>query len=178
MLAGSVTIAISFRRPLALGTGEDLHPERAGQKLRPPAVSARALGSLGLGRRAGIRRLGGDARPPRARGREPALIVEPRRGDAGGQPAEQRQGVHVDRDRSVRVRLFQGDAEEAVGAKLDALLRDGRTQDLAQERLAARRVERAGARGRVQSEAIEASAERLDALKGEAGVVTCSVKQA
>jgi hypothetical protein len=49
----------------------------------------------------------------------------------------------------------------AIVALLDALLRDGRTQHVAQQRLAARRVEHARRRGRVQGEPIERGAQRL-----------------
>jgi len=87
--------------------------------------------------------------------------MEPRWGHAGGQAAEQRQRVHVDRDGSVGARLLQRDAHQAVGAELDALLSDRWTQHVTQERLAARLVERARARGRVQGEPIERGAERL-----------------
>jgi hypothetical protein len=68
---------------------------------------------------------------------------------AGGWPTQQRQRVHVDRDRPVGVGLLQRDAHQPIGAQLHPLLRDRRTQDVAKQRLPARRVESARPRGRV-----------------------------
>ena len=81
--------------------------------------------------------------------------VEAGWGHAGGQPGEQRQRVHVDCDRPVGVRLLQRDAHQAVGAMLQALLRDGRTQHVAQQSLPPRPVPRPHAGGRVQREPVE-----------------------
>jgi hypothetical protein len=44
--------------------------------------------------------------------------VQPRWRHAGGQPAQERQRVHVHRDRPVGVGLLEGDAHEAVRALL------------------------------------------------------------
>jgi hypothetical protein len=99
---------------LAGGTSEDVHGEAARQQLRPRAVPAGWPRSVGLGARRG-RLLRGrfrrDAGPPRAGGREHARVahgVEARRRHASGQAAQQRQRVHVHRDRPVGVRLLQG----------------------------------------------------------------------
>jgi hypothetical protein len=95
--------------------------------------------------------------------------MEPRWGHAGGQAAEQRQRVHVDRDGSVGARLLQRDAHQAVGAELDALLSDRWTQHVTQERLAARLVERARARGRVQGEPMWPCRFRIEGALGAVG---------
>jgi len=66
------------------------------------------------------------------------------------------------RPRSFRRRsLLQGDSLQTVGTLLHTLLGDRWTQHVAQQRLPARRVERARARGRVQGEPIERGAQRL-----------------
>ena len=84
-----------------------------------------------------------------------------RRRDARGQPAEQGQRIHVDGDGPVGVGLLQDDADQAVLTALELLLRDGRPQHVAQQRLAAYSVERTCARGRVEREAVLRGAERL-----------------
>ena len=73
----------------------------------------------------------------------------------------QRQRVHVHRDRPVAVGLLQCDAHQAVGALLQALLRDGRAQHVTQQRLAPRRIQRSRTSGRVQREPVERDAQRL-----------------
>ena len=91
--------------PRAPGAGQDVHRERARQKLRPRAVSSGVARWRRLsGRRRRLRvRLRRDARSPPARRREDTRVLhgmEPRWGHAGRQPAQQRQRVHVDGDRS------------------------------------------------------------------------------
>ena len=119
--------------PLAGRTAADVHGKGAGQKLRPPAVSAgrpRLVGLVGGGRRGRRRR---DPRSPLAPGREHLRVanrVQAWWRHAGGQAAQQRQRVHVHRHRPVAVRLLQDDAHQAVGAMLQALLRHGRAQHL------------------------------------------------
>jgi hypothetical protein len=78
--------------------------------------------------------------------------------DAGGEAAEERERVHVDSDGAVGEGALEGDAHEAVGARLDALLREGRPQHVTKERLAADNVERAGAGRGVEGEAVERGA--------------------
>ena len=105
-----------------------------------------------------------DAGSPRARRREHARVahgVEAWRRHAGGQAAQQRQRVHVHRDRPVGVRLLQGDAHQAVGALLEALLGDRRAQHVAPQRLAPPRVKRPRTSRRVQGEPVERGAQRL-----------------
>jgi len=51
--------------------------------------------------------------------------------------------VHVDGDRPIGVGLVQRDTHQTVATLLHALLRDRRTQHVAQQRLPARRVESA-----------------------------------
>jgi len=82
--------------------------------------------------------------------------MQTRRGHRCGQPAEQRQRVHVDRDRPVGEGLFQDDADQSVGALRDALLGHRRPEHVLAERLAPGRVEGPGTRRGVQREAIEA----------------------
>ena len=85
-----------IRRPAAFG--------RARRSLRPAPPWAAHRCDLG---------------PPRAGRREHARAahgVEAWRRHAGGQAAQQRQRVHVHRDRPVGVRLLQGDAHQAVSA--------------------------------------------------------------
>ena len=53
---------------------------------------------------------------------------------ASAKPGLGPQWIHVDRNRPVGVRLLQGDANEAVVALLQSLLRNWRTQDIAQQR--------------------------------------------
>ena len=124
--------------------------------IRPTRLVARGGGLGGRRRR--------ETRPPPARRRQHARVlhgVEPRWRHAGGQPAQQRQRVHVHRDRPVAVGLLQGDAHQAVRTLLHALLRHRRTQHVAQQRLPPRRVESARPRRRVQREPIERRAQRL-----------------
>ena len=122
------------RAPVSGGAARSARPSRPGkrarQQFRPRAVSAGRPRSGGLGARCG-RLLRGrhrrDFGPPRAGRREHARVahgVEAWRRHAGGQAAQQRQRVHVHRDRPVGVRLLQGDAHQAVGAWLEALLGD------------------------------------------------------
>jgi len=80
---------------------------------------------------------------------------------AGCEAAQERQWIHVNRDRPIGVGFFQGDAHEAIGFLLHSLLCDRRTQDASQQRLATLGVEPARAGGRVQGEPIERRAERL-----------------
>jgi len=74
--------------------------------------------------------------------------MEAWQGHAGGQPAQELKRIYIDRDRAMAqgqafaspkmggfalsVGLLEGDADEAVGALLDALLRNRRAQDVAQ----------------------------------------------
>ena len=58
---------------------------------------------------------------------------------AGCEPAQEREGVHVNRDRAIGIGLLQGDSYEAIGTLFHSFLRDGRAQDVAQQRLAAPR---------------------------------------
>jgi hypothetical protein len=81
------------------------------------------------------------------------------------EPTEQGQGIEVDGDGDVGKGLLEGDADEPVGASRDALLGDGRSENVLAEGLAPERVEGSGARGRVQGEAVEARAEGL--VEGE-----------
>ena len=74
---------------------------------------------------------------------------------AGCEPAEEREWIHVHRDRPIGVGFFQGDPYEAVGLLLHSLLRNRRAQDVAQQCLAALGIEPARAGGRVQREPIE-----------------------
>ena len=80
---------------------------------------------------------------------------------AGGQPAQERERIHVNRDRAVSVSLFQGDANQAVGALLHSLLRNRGAQDVSQQRLSTPGVEAPRAGGCVQGEPIKRCAERL-----------------
>ena len=46
---------------------------------------------------------------------------------AGGQPAQEREWIHVNCDRPIGVGLLQGDADEAIGLPLHSLLRNRRS---------------------------------------------------
>jgi hypothetical protein len=76
-------------------------------------------------------------------------------GHAGREPAEERQRIHVDRDRPIPVSLLEGDANEAIGALLHSLLRNRRPQDISKQRLSTLGVEPVCTGCRVQREAIE-----------------------
>ena len=109
-------------------------------------------------------RLRREARSPRAcRCEHTAVLhgVEPRRGHAGRQPTEERQRVHVDRHRPVGVGLLQCDADQTVGSLLETLLGEGRPEHVAQQRLAAHRIESTRTWGRMQGEPVQRGAERL-----------------
>ena len=80
---------------------------------------------------------------------------------ASAQPGLGPQWIHVNCDRPIGVGLLQGDADEAIGLLLHSLLRNRRTQDVSQQRLATLGVKPARAGGRVQGEPIERRAERL-----------------
>lgn len=67
--------------------------------------------------------------------------VGPRGRHARRQTAQQRQRAHVDGDSPVGVRSLQRDAHQPVRQHEQALLRDRGTQHVAQQRLAALRVE-------------------------------------
>ena len=72
-----------------------------------------------------------------------------------GEPAEQGEGVHVDRNRPIGVSLLEGDSYQAVGALLHSLLGNRRAQDISKQRLSTLGVKATRAGGRVQREAIE-----------------------
>ena len=93
-------------------------------------------------------RLRADARAPWARSREDPRVVDGVKawwGHARSQSTQERERIHLDRYRSVGVCLLQCDAYQAVGTLLHSLLRNRRTQDVAQQSLAALGVEPAGA---------------------------------
>ncbi len=99
------------------------------QKFRPGAISALAYPLLGLDSLRGRGQRRCHARAPwTRRGEYPRVVdrVESRWRHAGCEPAEEREWIHVNRDRPIRVRLLQGDANEAVGLLLHSLLRDRR----------------------------------------------------
>jgi hypothetical protein len=81
--------------------------------------------------------------------------MKTRRRHAAGKPAQQRQRVHLDRDRAVGVRALECDAHQVTSNARGPLLRERRSQHVAQQRLAPGKVQRASACGRVQREAIE-----------------------
>jgi hypothetical protein len=85
----------------------------------------------------------------------------PRRGYARGEAGEQRQRVHVHRDRSVGEGFLQDDADEAVRKRNDALVRDGRSLDVAEHGFATLGVQPTRAGGGVQGEPVERGAQRL-----------------
>jgi len=74
--------------------------------------------------------------------------------DARGQAAQERQRVHVDRERPVGVGLLERDAQQPIVAWREVLLSDGRTQHVAQQCLAARGVLRPSPGGPMQRESI------------------------
>jgi hypothetical protein len=89
--------------PLALGAGENVHREGSGQKVSPRAVGARVSRRDRLvAHVGGLGHLWCETRPPRARRGQHSRVlhgVEARRGHAGGETAQQRQRIHVHRDR-------------------------------------------------------------------------------
>ena len=54
--------------------------------------------------------------------------MKPRGRDAGREPAEQRQGIHVDRDGAVGICALEREAHEAVRAWLESLLGERRAK--------------------------------------------------
>jgi hypothetical protein len=82
-------------------------------------------------------------------------------GTLAAEPAEQRERIHVHSDGAVREGLLQDDADQAVLPVLDLVLRDGRSQYVAEQGLAARGVEGTGAGRRVKGEAVLGGAEGL-----------------
>jgi len=66
--------------------------------------------------------------------------VEPWWRHAGCESAEEREGIHVNRDRPIGVGLLQRDAHQTVGTLFHPLLGNRRTQDIAQQCLATLRV--------------------------------------
>jgi hypothetical protein len=102
-------------------------------------------------------------------GREHARVVDgviARWGHARGQPAQQRQGVHVHRDRAVGVGPLQLDAHEAVLEREHAVLGEGRAHNVAQEGFATVGIEGPRARGGVEGEPAERRAQRLLVREG------------
>jgi hypothetical protein len=91
--------------------------------------------------------------------------VVARRRYARCEPAEQRERIHLDGDGAVGISAFERNAHEPIRPELDALRSERRAQDIAQERLASSNVERAGACGGVQREAVERGAQGL--VEGE-----------
>ena len=75
MLSGFLMTAMSFMRPLADGTGERVHGERAREQFRPGAVSASPLLLAAHARGSGLRS-GHDPRSPLARCREHARVPD------------------------------------------------------------------------------------------------------
>jgi hypothetical protein len=57
-------------------------------------------------------------------------------GHCGRQPAKQAERIHVDGNGPIGVRALEGDADQAIGLRLDALFGDRRAKHVAQERLA------------------------------------------
>ena len=74
--------------------------------------------------------------------------MEARSGHCCGEAAEKGEGIHVDGDGAVGEGSLQGDPDQAVGSRDDALLTDGRAKHIAQEGLAACGV-RASCAGRL-----------------------------
>ena len=100
------------------------------------------------------------------------FTVEARGRDSGGEAAEERERVHVDGDGAVGVGSLERDPDEPVLPDLDALLRERRPEDVAQEGLPAGDIEGAGACGGVQRESVEGGAEGLverERARGERG---------
>jgi hypothetical protein len=85
--------------------------------------------------------------------------VVPGRGYARGEAGEQRQRVHVHGDRSIGEGFLQDDADQAVRKRNDALVRDGRSQDIAEQGFATLGVQPARAGGSVEGEPVERCAE-------------------
>jgi hypothetical protein len=123
---------------VAVRAVEHIDVERPPEKLSPRAVAACVFGHrvciVGCGR---SRRRLAQGRDARARERDrlagastPATSRYERAGAAasGGQTAQQRQWVHLDRDRAVSARTLEGDAYQVTGNGLQPLLRDGRSQ--------------------------------------------------
>ncbi len=152
-------------QPAPLRAGSGRLGEGTRQQLRPPTVSAGRPPPLRLVFALwGLRGRRRDPRPPLAPGRQHTRVanrVQPWGRHAGGQPAQQRQRVHVHRHRPVPVCLLQDDAHTTVGAMLQALLRDGWPQHVAQQRLSPRRVQPSGTSRPVQREPTQRSAQRL-----------------
>ncbi len=114
--------------------------ERPREKLGPRPVrrpcSLRRV--LGLGRRLFGRglRSGCDPRPPCARGHEHSGVLHrggTRWRHARRQATEERERIHVDRDGAVGVGALERDTHEAVGPRLEPLLRERRTKHVARE---------------------------------------------
>jgi hypothetical protein len=79
------------------------------------------------------------------------------------EPAQEREWIHIDRDRAISVGLLQGDSNEAVWTLFHSLLLQleeraawpRATQDVAQQCLAANVVESARANRRMQGKPIK-----------------------
>ena len=78
-----------------------------------------------------LRNRGGTPRFPSAR----YAASSPEGRLRAGEPAEQGEGVHVDRNRPIGVSLLEGDSYQAVGALLHSLLGIRRAQDISKQRL-------------------------------------------
>jgi hypothetical protein len=97
------------------------------------------------------------------RGEHPRVLhgVTARRRDAGRKPTQQRERIHVHRDRPVGKGALERQPHQAVLLHRDALLRARRPQDDAQQRLPRRGMVRTGTCRRVQGKAIQRGAQRL-----------------
>ena len=73
-------------------------------------------------------------------------------------------GDEIDRHRAVGKRPLERDPHQAVGPRSDALLSDGRSEHVFDERLSRSRIEATYARRRVKREVVETGAKRLDEL--------------
>jgi hypothetical protein len=157
-----------FHAPVAAGALQNVLVECSLQKLGPRAISGRAVrGRFGSRRFLELRDglwLWPDARTPRAGRRQDACVldgVKARWGHAGGEAAQQRQWVHLDRQCAVGKRALECDGYQAFGSALEALVGDRWSQYVAQQLLAACGVEGACARGGMQCEASERCAQRF-----------------
>ena len=98
--------------------------------------------------------------PGPLRAKSALLGLSPRAAKA----AQKREGIQVDRNGAVREGLRETDAYQTVVTARDALLRDGGTADVLEERLAALLVEPARARRGVQRQPVERDAQQAAAL--------------